>query len=94
MNPGTLIRAALVTVALFVLLHLLGGREYVGVLSGTLDGGPFGLGFGLAYAVSWFGAVLLAPILLLAGLADLSLRRSLRQPREGALPPPGPGRVR
>ncbi|MCP3145231.1 hypothetical protein [Pyxidicoccus xibeiensis] len=82
MKPGPLIRAALLMAALFLLLHLLGGRQYVGILSGTRDGGLFGLGFGVAYALSWFSAVLLAPIFLLAGLADLSLRRSQR--RSGA----------
>ena len=83
MNPGPMIRAALALAALFLVLHLLDGRQYVGVLSGTRSGGPFALGFGLAYALSWFSAVLLAPILLLAGLADLSLRRSQRKARDG-----------
>jgi hypothetical protein len=73
-----MIRAALGMAAVFLLLHLLGGRQYVGVLSGTLEGGQSGLLFGLAYALSWFSAVLLVPVLLLAGLADVALRRRTR----------------
>lgn len=70
-----MIRAALVMTMLFLLLHLLGGRDSVGLLSGTMEGGSSGLVLGMAYALSWFSAVLLAPVLLLAGLADLALRR-------------------
>ncbi|MFL5352129.1 hypothetical protein [Archangium sp.] len=70
-----MIRAALVVTALFLLLHLSGGREAVGLLSGTLEGGGSSLVLGIAYTLSWFSAVLLAPVLLLAGLADLALRR-------------------
>ncbi|MCE9673039.1 hypothetical protein LY474_35060 [Myxococcus stipitatus] len=70
-----MVARALLLVATFGVLHLLGGRQYVGVLSGTMDGGMAAMLFGVAYALSWFGAVLLAPILLLAGLASASLRR-------------------
>ncbi|MCP3102147.1 hypothetical protein LZ198_25080 [Myxococcus sp. K15C18031901] len=77
-----MVSRALLLVAVFGVLHLLGGRQYVGVLSGTLEGGMAAMLFGITYALSWFGAVLLAPILLLAGLASLSLRRgSPTQPR-------------
>jgi hypothetical protein len=79
-----MIRAALMLTAVFLLLHLSGGRDSVGVLSGTLEGGQSGLVFGLAYALSWFSAVLLAPVLLLAGLGDVALgrwRRSLKEAR-------------
>lgn len=75
-----MIRAALGMTAVFLLLHLFGGREYVGVLSGTLEGGQSGLLFGLAYALSWFSAVLLAPVLLLAGLAKAVLSRLVHFP--------------
>ncbi|NTX09667.1 hypothetical protein HUA76_02615 [Myxococcus sp. CA056] len=70
-----LLATALTLVAVFLLLHLLGGRQYVGALSsGTREGGALGLVLGLLYALAWFGAVLLAPILLLAGLAGASLQ--------------------
>lgn len=71
-----LLATALTLVAVFLLLHLLGGREYVGALSGAKEGGALGLVLGLLYALAWFGAVLLAPILLLAGLAGASLQRA------------------
>lgn len=70
-----MIRAALVMTALFLLLHLCGGRHSVGLLSGTLEGGRASLVFGILYALSWFSTVLLVPVLLLTGLADVALRR-------------------
>ena len=73
--------AALGIGALFLALHLGGGRESVGVLSGTVVGGPWSMGFGVLYALSWFGAVLVAPVLLLAGVADVLLGRVLRARR-------------
>ncbi|WP_223637752.1 hypothetical protein [Corallococcus sp. EGB] len=72
------ILAALGIGAVFLALHLSGGREFVGVLSGTIVGGPGSMGFGVVYALSWFGAVLVAPVLLLAGMADLLLGRVRR----------------
>ena len=70
-----MIRTALVMATVFLLLHLLGGRQYVGALSGTLEGGPPGMMFGVLYALSWFSTVLVAPVLLLAGLANVALSR-------------------
>ncbi|MFY0571799.1 hypothetical protein ACN28E_49330 [Archangium lansingense] len=86
-----MIRSALVMTAVFLLLHLLGGRHYVGVLSGTLEGGRSGLVFGLFYALSWFSAVLLVPVLLLAGLAKAALRQRhevgrMKSPEGGVVP--------
>lgn len=72
------ILAALGIGALFLALHLGGGRESVGVLSGTVVGGPWSMGFGILYALSWFSAVLVAPVLLLAGMADVLLDRVRR----------------
>ncbi len=72
---------ALLLFGVFGVLHLLGGREYVGILSGTVQTDRMGFVFGVAYALSWFAAVLLAPILLLAGVAEASLhhRRSVKR---------------
>ncbi|QRK09918.1 hypothetical protein JQX13_07390 [Archangium violaceum] len=67
--------------ALFLLLHLFGGRDAVGLLSGTLEGDNSRLVLGIAYTLSWFSAVLLAPVLL---LAELSLRRLSRSAPPGA----------
>ncbi|MGE6758227.1 hypothetical protein ACQKGO_09465 [Corallococcus interemptor] len=74
------ILAALGLGALFLALHLGGGRGAVGVLSGTVVGGPWRMGFGVLYALAWFGAVLVAPVLLLAGLADAALQRRYTVP--------------
>ena len=52
-------------VGLFLVMHLLGARDHTSVLSGTMptDGGS-ALG-GVIYLLTWFGAVLVAPILAL-----------------------------
>ncbi|PTL79742.1 hypothetical protein [Vitiosangium sp. GDMCC 1.1324] len=73
-----MIRTALGMTGVFLLLHLLGGRDCVGLLSGTMEGGNTRLAFGILYTLSWFSAVLLVPVLLLAGLADLALLRLRR----------------
>jgi hypothetical protein len=62
-----MLRAALVMLAAFAVVHLAGLREDVGVLSGTVTSAPHALA-GLAYAASYFAALLLAPPLLAAGL--------------------------
>lgn len=68
-----LLRTALATAVFFALLHLLGARACVSVLSGTLDGGRAQLFLGLLYALSWFACVLLVPVLLVAGLVERAL---------------------
>ncbi|RKH67459.1 hypothetical protein [Corallococcus aberystwythensis] len=78
MRRHPFVMAALGMGALFLALHLGGGRESVGLLSGTVVGGPWRMGIGVAYALSWFGTVLVAPALLLAGLADVMLGRVRR----------------
>lgn len=70
-----LIRTALVMATVFLVLHVLGGHHYSGMHSGTQEGGPPGLVFGVLYALSWFTTVLLVPVLLLAGLANVALSR-------------------
>ena len=70
-----MIRSALVTGCFFVLLHVGGCQRFVGALSGTLEGGRWGLFLGLLYALSWFTVVVLVPILLIAGLAHRAILR-------------------
>ena len=78
-NGGApMIRSALVTTAFFILLHVSGCGRFVSVLSGTLEGGRWGLFLGLLYALSWFSVVLLVPVLLLAGLSRAVVRRLAR----------------
>ncbi|NPD24429.1 hypothetical protein [Corallococcus exiguus] len=76
MRRHPFVMAALGIGVLFLALHLGGGRASVGVLSGTVVGGPWSMGFGVLYALAWFGAVLVAPVLLLAGLVDAALQSS------------------
>ncbi|WP_437602392.1 hypothetical protein WMF28_12305 [Sorangium sp. So ce590] len=59
---------AALLVAAFAACHLLGLREHVSVLSGTAPPGSGGgdASLGVAYALSWFGGVVCAPILAIA----------------------------
>lgn len=74
-----MLRAAVVMLAVFAVLTLLGARADVGVLSGSLTHSSQLL-TGPLYALSWFGAVLLAPPLAIAGLAMRALRSRQRGP--------------
>lgn len=65
-----MIRTAVVTSAFLLFLELLGAREHVSVLSGTIAGGKPALFLGLLYALTFFTVVLVVPPLLLAGFAS------------------------
>jgi hypothetical protein len=61
--------------ALFLVLHLLGLRDDVSILSGTMPGGSLEAAGGLLYALAFFSTVIIAPVLLAsAGLHWLSTR--------------------
>ncbi|WP_437329303.1 hypothetical protein [Sorangium sp. So ce381] len=82
---------AAMLLAAFVVCHMLGLREQVSVLSGTPP--PAGGGdplLGVAYALAWFGGVVLAPILAIAAgvLAVVDLLRSRRSAPARTAPPP------
>lgn len=62
--------ALLATCCGFLLLHFLGARSLVSVLSGTLPASELELGAGLAYAAAWFGVVLVVPVVALALVLD------------------------
>jgi len=76
-----MLRSAFVMVAAFAVLSLLGGRDAVSVLSGTVSTAGGAL-LGLSYALAWFGALLLAPPLLVTGLF-----RAYRGSQKPASPP-------
>jgi hypothetical protein len=70
-SPLGMVARALVVVLVFLLCHSLGWREHTTFISGSevavdADRGLSILG-GVAYMAAYFGAVLLSPILLLAG---------------------------
>jgi hypothetical protein len=69
------IRIALILVVVLACLDLAGARADVGILSGTAPGSELELVSGLAYALAWFGAVLVAPILVLSSVIARLLRR-------------------
>ncbi len=67
MFRSALVKLALVLLAAFALLSLVGGRDAVSVLSGTVSSAHGAL-LGLSYALAFFAALLLAPPLLVTGL--------------------------
>ena len=70
-----MIRGGVVTFLFFAALHVAGCARYVSVLSGTLEGGRWGLFLGLLYALSWFAVVVIVPVLLIAGVAERVVAR-------------------
>lgn len=88
LSPGGFLRLAGFLALLFGLLHLLGLRSYTAVFSGTIvvaDAGGLILGrlLGVTYALTYLGAVVAAPVLvigaLLFGAWEMLLRRSRRR---------------
>jgi hypothetical protein len=59
----SLVRFAIVTLVGFAALHVLGFREDAGFLSGTHVGST---AFGIVYVLSYFAAVVAAPVALIA----------------------------
>ncbi|WP_437727446.1 hypothetical protein [Sorangium sp. So ce861] len=82
---------AALLVSAFAACHLLGLREHVSVLSGTAPpGGGADASLGVVYALAWFGAVVLAPILAIAACvlaAGDRLRSRRPAPSRPAWPP-------
>jgi hypothetical protein len=87
-RPSPLVLLALLLLAGFGAVHALGLREAVSVLSGTAPpGGESSALLGVVYALSYFAALILAPILLLASGIELIARRSFRAPAADPSPP-------
>lgn len=63
----TALRTTVVTAAFFAFLELLGARQHVSALSGTVTDRA-ALFLGLLYALTFFVVVLLLPPLLVTGL--------------------------
>ena len=80
---GLLVRALLIALV-FLLLHAIGLREYTTILSGTSPTGNrgdlFAVVLAVLYVLSWFGFVLVVPILVLAA-AMLAVVQSLARLR-------------
>ena len=64
---GCLALSVLIVLA-FLVAHLAGLREHVGLLSGSAPGSEATATLGLLYVLSWFSAVLVAPVLALAAV--------------------------
>ena len=74
MRLSSRVLLALALVAFFLFLHLTGTRDDTAILSGTAsqNGASAGL-LGVLYILAWFGAIVLAPILVLATGLDRGL---------------------
>jgi len=62
----------------FAVLHVLGARDMVSVVSGTpAPGVPFEIAapIGLLYVMSWLALVVVAPILAIMALIQIATRR-------------------
>jgi hypothetical protein len=70
LSPKDLLRHAVLIGVLFAVAHLAGLREFTTIVSGTLASPSLGVGvcalLGVGYMALYFGAVVLAPILLIA----------------------------
>lgn len=70
LEPAGLALRALEMILIFSVAHLLGWREHVSFLSGTMTGADasrsLGIVLGIAYGVLYLAATVLAPTLLLA----------------------------
>ncbi len=64
-----LVLAGLIAAA-YLTLAALGGRDLVGILSGTLPASEHDALAGVAYVLAWFGITIIAPILVGSTLID------------------------
>lgn len=72
-TPARLLALAACLAVAYLACHLLGLRESVGLLSGTLPATEQELLVGLFTVLAWFGAVLVAPVLALAAGLHLAV---------------------
>lgn len=77
-SPGGFLLSAVLLAGVFLVCHLAGWRQNMSFLCGTPPTGQeedLPILFGLLYALSYFAAVLIAPVLLLAaGIFALLLK--------------------
>lgn len=91
-RAAVLVLAVLPVISL-VLLELMGSRHDVGFFSGSAPAyGELGMASGAAYALSWFAALVVSPILALALVLDrlfekvgARLGRAMRRDARGEL---------
>jgi len=69
-SPKDFVRHAVLIVVLFAIAHVFGLREYTSMISGTMASPSLGAEtctlLAMIYLVFYFGAVVLAPVLLIA----------------------------
>jgi hypothetical protein len=86
LSPIDLTRRALILALIYGVLHLVGLRDFVSILNGTVGSVRLGWGIsvflGLLYVVAWLSFVLLVPTLLLAGMFLYVWNRLTRRRQE------------
>jgi hypothetical protein len=83
-----LVAAALFVACALGVLHLLGARDAVSILSGTVpSGGAGSAALGAFYALAWFATVVLAPPMVIAAVL-LAAARYARAPCRPPRSPP------
>lgn len=79
---ATFVGAAVLFVALFGVFHLLGWRDDTAIISGTYaspDSNPTAAAVrGMLYGLSYFAAIVVSPILILAAGINAVLRRWIK----------------
>ncbi len=79
MSRRAALLGALIAVAILLVVHALGMREDVSVLSGTAPAGGAASALpGVIYVLAWFAALVVAPILALGALFDFVLEKKSR----------------
>jgi|SRR5688572_18497274 hypothetical protein len=90
MNPTRLLLAsAVLAAAPLLLLELGGARIHASILTGQLPASAADGLAGLAYVLAWFSAILLAPILAIAGSLVFAATRAVSSRRTSADASPG-----
>jgi len=75
LSPTGLVAHAVLILGVFAALDLLGWRDDMRILSGTSLPSSGAVFRGFLYAAAYFGAVILSPILLLAGAIQAAIQR-------------------
>ena len=84
LSPAGLVAHAVVILGLFATLHLLGWRDDTRILSGTSLPSSGAVFRGFLYSAAYFAAVILSPILLLAGAIQAAIQRATGSIMESA----------
>ena len=84
LSPAGSVAHAVLILGVFATLHLLGWRDDTRILSGTSLPSSGAVFRGFLYSAAYFAAVILSPILLLAGAIQAAIQRATGSIMESA----------